>query len=129
MENKPVLKINVKCGEAYSVCGTSQSIVMIPFSGKAESVFFTGEIVGTGVDTQKTPKDGNTFLSARYMLEGEDFKGQKCRIFIENQGCDMNNCTPVIVTDSAALSYLETTPLRAVVTPCEGGVTVEIFEI
>ncbi len=129
MENKPILRINVECGEAYGVCGANQDIVMIPFGGKAESDLFSGEIIGTGVDTQRISKDGKAFLSARYMLDGEDCKGQKCRIFIENQGGDMNNCTPKIVTDSTALAFLETAKLRAVVTPCENGVTVEISEI
>ena len=127
-ENEPIIIVNVKCGEAYSVNGALQEIVMIPFTGTAEGPFFSGTILGTGVDTQKIPKGENAFLSARYMLEGTDFTGQKCRIFIENQGFDMSNCKPMIVTDSKALADLERMPLKSVVEPAESGVTVKIYK-
>ena len=128
MKEEAILIINVVCEEAYSVNGKNTDIVMIPFTGTAESAYFKGKIIGTGVDTQKIPKGEKTFLSARYMLEGEDYTGQRCRIFVENQGNDMNCCKPVIVTDSEALAELENIPLRAIVEPAEGGVTVNIYK-
>ena len=127
-DNEPILVVNLKCGEAYSVNGVTKDIVMIAFTGTSESPFFSGTILGTGVDTQKSPKGEAAFLSARYMLEGEDFTGQKCRIFIENQGTDMNCCKPTVVTDSKALAELEAIPLRSVVVPADGGVTVKIYK-
>lgn len=127
-DNEPLLVINVQCGEAYSVCGSTQDIVIIPFTGTAESSLFKGNIIGTGVDTQFIAKGEKAFLSARYMLEGVDISGQKCRIFIHNQGDDMSCCKPTVVTDSKALAELETTELRSVVTPAEGGVTVRIYK-
>lgn len=127
-DNEPLLVINVQCGEAYGVCGSTQDIVMIPFTGTAESSLFKGKIIGTGVDTQFIAKGEKAFLSARYMLEGEDISGQKCRIFIHNQGNDMGCCKPTVVTDSKALAELETMKLRSVVTPVAGGVTVRIYK-
>ena len=126
--NVPVLTIDVKCKEAYGVKGQHLDVVMIPFTGTADGPYFRGEIIGTGVDTQKIPHGKNAFLSARYMLEGQDFKGQKCRIFIENQGEDLNCCTPIIVTDSQALSELEDALLKAVVKPVKDGVIVNIYK-
>lgn len=128
MYNEPLLVINVRCSEAYSVCGGECDIVMIPFTGDAESALFKGRIIGAGVDTQRIPKGGKAFLSARYMLEGTDVSGQSCRIFIENQGDDMSCCRPRIVTDSISLAELEKMPLRSVVTPVDGGVTVKIYK-
>lgn len=124
----PVLIIHVICEEAYSVAGRKSDIVMIPFTGTAESPYFNGKIIGTGVDTQKISKEGHAFLSARYMLEGKDCDNCNCRIFVENQGDDMNCCTPKVVTDSKVLAWLEDTPLKAVVEPSEGGVTVTIYK-
>lgn len=128
LNNEPLLVINVQCGEAYSVSGSTQDIVMIPFTGTAQSSLFRGKIIGTGVDTQFIAKGEKAFLSARYMLEGEDIDGQKCRIFIHNQGSDMSCCRPTVVTDSKALAELETMELRSVVIPVEGGVTVSIYK-
>ena len=74
-DNEPLLVINVQCGEVHSVCGSTQDIVMIPFTGTAESRLFSGKMIGTGVDTQFIRKGEKAFLSARYMLEGEDIDG------------------------------------------------------
>ena len=121
------LVVHVTCGEAYGVSGGQQDVVMIPFTGTAEGPYFNGKIIGTGVDTQKIPKGETAFLSARYMLEGEDCGGQKCRIFIENQGNDFRHCKPVIVTDSKALAEFEKAPLTASVVPDGNNVTIKIY--
>lgn len=81
-----VLSIEVCCHEAVSVKGQDTEVVMIPFSGRAFGPYFNGEIIGTGVDTQKYDlKSGEGKLSARYMLQGTDRDGAACRIFIENR--------------------------------------------
>lgn len=68
-----VLSIEVCCHEAVSVKGQDTEVVMIPFSGRAFGPYFNGEIIGTGVDTQKYDlKSGEGKLSARYMLQGTD---------------------------------------------------------
>lgn len=126
--DEPVLVISVKCEEPFGVSGDNGGVVMIPFNGTSESSYFKGRILGIGVDTQRITREGKVFLSARYMLEGTDFSGQKCRIFIENQGSDMSACKPTVITDSKALSELETAVLRSVVEPAEGGVTVKIYK-
>lgn len=99
---------------------------MIGFTGRTEGSYFTGETVGTGVDTQRLGGSGFS-LSARYMLKGFDYAGAPCKIFIENNGSSMGSCIPTIITDSEALKDWNNAILRSRVLPAEGGVTVKIY--
>lgn len=126
-----ILSIDVKITafEGVITSGSNRekrSATMISFTAKAKSRHFVGETVGTGVDTQRVI-DLNYSLSARYMLKGVDYTGTPCRIFIENNGDSMENCTPMIITDSEALKDWNTAVLRSKVLPAEGGVTVKIY--
>ena len=123
-----LLEIRVNILDSLRVNGAHRDIAMIPFTGIAGGPWFTGTVIGPGVDTQKIGKDGKAVLSARYMLEGEDKSGQACRIFIENQGSFDTGFTPLIVTDSALLSSWETAKLYATVEGAPGGVLVRIFQ-
>ncbi|MBR3741798.1 MAG: DUF3237 family protein [Clostridia bacterium] len=127
MNGDLLLEIQVNILDSLQVKGSARDIVMIPFTGAAGGPWFTGKIIGPGVDTQKISKDGKAALSARYMLEGRDKSGQSCRIFIENQGSFDTGFQPMIVTDSALLSSWETACLYATVEGAPGGVLVRIF--
>ena len=127
MNGELLLEIQVQILESLRVNGGARDIVMIPFTGVARGPWFTGHVIGTGVDTQKISKDGKAVLSARYMLEGTDKSGQSCRIFIENQGSFDSGFKPLIVTDSAMLSDWETADLYATVEGAPGGVVVRVF--
>ena len=120
-----ILKIDVTCLPVFAVKGQNRDVVMVPFTAAASGPYFTGATIGPCVDTQKYEKDGKGFLSARYMLEGVDASGQKCRIFIENQG--FGEWHPALVTDSALLGPWETAELRATVDPALEGVTVRVY--
>lgn len=124
---EPILAIRVKCGEAYGVTGHKRDILMIPFEGTADGGSFSGHTIGVCVDTQQISKGGDAFLSARYMLEGEDYAGNPCRIFIENQGNDGAGYKPLLVTDSPVLSAWEDAPLRSTIEPADGGVMIKIY--
>lgn len=121
-----ILTINVKTEAPTFIKGSTKNILSIPFTAEAVGPAFFGETVGVGVDTQKI-KDGKAFLSARYILRGKDFNGTDSTLFIENNGESLESCRPMLVTDSEALAYLETSDLKAVVTPNNGGVTVSIY--
>ena len=123
-----IMEIRVKCEEPISVTGAKKKITMIPFTGEATGAYFRGQIIGPGVDTQKIEKDGTTALSARYMLEGADYGGNPCRIFIENQGFWGGAFVPAIVTDSPLLSDWESANLSATVEGIPGGVLVSVFK-
>ena len=123
-----LLEITVACEEPVSVKGQETTIVMIPFTGTVDGLFFKGKTVGTGVDTQKIGTDGTFLLSARYMLEGTDAEGNACRIFVENQGNEQTGFVPRIVTDSPLLKEWEKKDLYATLEGIPGGVTVRIRE-
>lgn len=123
-----ILEIAVEITDSAFLKGQHSSINMLSFTGEAAGEYFQGRIIGTGVDTQKISPDGTAFLSARYMLQGKDYTGESCRIFIENNGSDLSCCKPSIVTDSKALADWETEALMAEVIPTEKGVTVSIFK-
>ena len=127
MDREMLLEIRVKCEDALKVTGHTRDIVMIPFSGEAEGPLFRGTIAPFAVDTQKVPKGGKPFLSARYLLCGKDRDGNGCRVFIENQGVFGEEFTPLVVTDSPLLADWETAPLSATVEGAPGGVTVRLF--
>lgn len=126
MSKKLILTINVRTYAAECLESDRAKVVMIPFEGEAVGEYFCGKTVGQSVDTQIAK--GEIFsLSARYMLEGTDFKGNKCRLFIENNGMSMESCKPTIYTDSKELSFLEKAELSADVECVENGVVVRIF--
>lgn len=125
---KLLLTVHVTITDSCVVNNGTNGVVMIPFTGYAESDFFTGEILGTGVDTQKIQGNQLVSLSARYMLAGKDYMGRECKIFIENNGNSLENCIPTIVTDSEALAYWQQTDLVSRVMPVEEGVLVQIFD-
>lgn len=128
MRDELLMEIRVSLQEPVSVEGASRKIVMIPFTGTASGPYFSGRMLGTGVDTQKMDKEGGFLLSARYMLEGTDAGGNACRVFVENQGNRENGFTPSVVTDSPLLSAWETASLYAEVNGIPGGVLVRICE-
>ncbi len=121
-----IVTINVTTYEAQVLDGGNSRVVMIPFSGEATGKYFNGRTIANGVDTQITTDD-IFFLSARYMLEGTDRSGRKCRLFIENNGTSLGNCVPKIYTDSEELAFLESARLTADVECVENGVVVKIY--
>ncbi len=123
-----VLSVDVQCHEGISVKGQETEIVMNPITGRAFCEHFNGEIIGTGVDTQKFDlKSEEGILSARYMLQGTDKGGNACRIFIENSQHDEDGWHPMIVTDSRYLSEWEHLNMTAAVEGTENGVLVRIY--
>lgn len=122
-----MMTVHVKVTEVVSVRGGSMEKVMVAFTGKAEGRYFEGETVGSCVDTQTYSKDSSS-LSARYMLEGKDYTGQECSIFVDNSSCDGGIWRPVVVTDSKALADWENSELKATVDPAPEGVTVRVYK-
>lgn len=123
---KVLFQIDVQITGADEVKGNTRNVSMLYFSGEVVGEYFNGSVIGRGVDTQKTPHGGEMAMSARYMLDGTDIAGEKCRIFIENNGTFSKGFTPVITTDSKALAFLESTELSAKVDGNEHGVMITI---
>lgn len=124
-----ILTIYVKIEDAVNINGRTCDINMIRFTGYAESEYFKGEILPGGVDLQSCRTGENNQLSARYILEGYDIEGKRCRIFVENNGTEENGViktTPIIVTDSRALCWMETASLEGSITSKNGVVIIHI---
>ena len=71
----------------------------------------------------------------RYMLEGEDSAGEKCHIFIENNGWFETQSmpfktVPTFITDSKTLApYLHTNKFRGEGHGEQGGIVIKFFEV
>ena len=127
-----ILRVMVRLDGISEVEGKTGAARMIAFSGEADGPYFSGKILPHGVDTQKSEEGKPLQLSARYMLEGIDYTGKQCRLFIENQGVADNNghiqkTKPTIITDSADLSWLEAADLTGTIEPWDKGVIIHIF--
>jgi len=126
-----ILRIKVFLTGKEEVSGSSQHVVMLPFTGECSSPLFQGRILPGGVDTQRVEKDGRCFLSARYILEGTDKEGEPCRLFIENTACTNPGqemiTRPSIRTDSKALRWLETAQLSGRIDSFEDHIEIVIL--
>lgn len=129
MDNlETILILDINCKEIYEVKAEDKTIIQILFDGNASGDYFTGEVLPGGVDTQKgNPKDGTGRLSARYILDGKDYTGEKCRIYVENEADFGSSVTfPSIVTDSKALKWLNKATLTGELINDEKGLRIII---
>lgn len=133
MDKKEVLTIHVQVTKAQEVRGTTGEALMLHFCGHCHSDLFQGEIIPGGIDTQKEWYGEQRTLSARYILEGVDFTGEACNIFIENNASlDRSGnivTTPKVLTNSDALSFLERVELMGTIEGVEGGVCIHIYTL
>jgi len=116
--------------------GPAGEVVMIPFSGTVAGEIFNGKVLPGGVDTQTVDQNGVRHMSARYMLEGVDARGQQCRIYIDNNGWFTGPMSlpfktiPTLMTDSPTLAdYLHRNRFRTEGHSHPGGVIIKVFEI
>lgn len=112
-------------------------VTMIPFGGTVKGELFQGIIAPGGVDTQVTNQNKVRRMSARYMLIGQDYTGNDCRIYVENNGCFTEGLDPApfktiptFITDSKALTpYLHTNQFRGEGHMDESGLVIRFYEI
>lgn len=127
-----VLTLHISLTEQTRVEGGRGTSNMLAFTGTAEGPYFQGVVLPGGMDTQIL-RGNHLTLSARYTLEGKDRDGNPCRIFIENNGAvdDVTapmTTTPMLLTDSPALQWLETANLYGTLEPeGPGGVKIHLF--
>ena len=128
-----ILRVYVKIEESFGVNGQKVNVNMLHFSGHAESKYFKGVILPHGIDLQRGEVGQPMNLSARYILEGEDYKGNKCCLFIENNGSNNDAgemiTKPIIVTDSKALAWMEDAELTGNLSFEEGLVVIHICKM
>lgn len=129
---KKVMTVTVSDTELYSVEGSTCHVDMQYFTGEVAGEYLNGEITGEGTVVIKDYKEGETRLCSRYMISGTDTEGKKCSMFIEDNGIVDESgkavTTPIIITDSDALSWLETADLQGRITDQgDGTKTIDIL--
>lgn len=138
MNMEEVLTVHVQLNKTMELENKiGDSVVMITFSGTATGKYFEGKVLEGGVDTQIIGRHGDHHtLSARYMIEGTDFTGTPCKIFIENNGTAKSNkegilfrTYPKIITNSEALAFLDNDILVAEGIPQETGIDIKIYRL
>ncbi|MBO6010596.1 MAG: DUF3237 domain-containing protein [Oscillospiraceae bacterium] len=110
---------------------------ILPFGGTVSGEVFSGRVLPGGADVQTVDASGVRHMCARYMLEGEDFTGAKCRVYIENNGWFSGGTPtmqfrtiPTFLTDSEALApLLHAGRFRGEGHPREGGVLIKLFRL
>ena len=125
-----LMRIRIQLNETLALDSPSAGVRMLPFTGTAKSKLFTGKVLPGGVDTQVFPEADRGSLHARYMLEGKDFTGKPCKLFIDNRAMMQKGAEtvtyPRIYTDSEALRYLETADLTGSLDFSDDGLTIVI---
>ena len=129
--SKLVLEIEAEIDQTHKVEGSTGTITMILFHGKVNCDNFKGEILPGAADTQKELKGKDRTLSARFCLEGTDSTGKMCHIFIENNGTmsgDEMKTTPIILTDSTALKFMESSKISGTVGATDKGFVMSFYQ-
>ena len=137
MADKLILQIHVTMDmkDCSFLKGPAGEVVMIPFGGTVQGEIFNGVVCPGGVDCQRVNLTGVRHMCARYMLEGTDSAGEKCHIFVDNNGWFNGmqspfQTVPTFMTDSKTLApYLHQNKFRGEGHPREGGVTIKFFEV
>jgi hypothetical protein len=136
LEFEEVLTVHVKIEKTIEMKSDKvDDVLMIMFNGSVDGKYFNGEVLPGGIDTQVIGKFGDRHtLSARYMLEGKDYTGESCKIFIENNGNSNEKAKdapfktyPKIITNSKALEFLNYDLLVGEGIGTESGVDIKIY--
>ncbi len=130
---KKILELKVYLDDSLEVKGRTGQATMVIFHGEVESEWFCGKTLSNSVDTQTIWPGQPWQVSARYILEGTDKDGNPCRMFVENNGGMTDNgegiyTIPRILTDSAALQWLEDADLYGRVEGKEDYISIKIFQ-
>lgn len=128
----PIFVIHVALDACSAVKGAKEEVNFLRFHGTSDSAFFHGNILAGGVDCQIKTKGGPLKLSARYVMEGTDCAGRKCKVFIENNGCEASDgmrTLPKVITDSEILAGMTRGALCGEISGTgDGTVEIRIYE-
>ena len=138
MNREPVIEVKVEFDQPGMKFETETGEVsMIPFYGTVKGKLFSGIVEPWGVDTQVKNQIGIRHMSARYMLTGIDSAGEKCHIYIENNGWLTDDrpsrtfrTVPTFMTDSKTLApYLHRNQFEGQGSVEEDGLWIRFYEI
>ncbi len=138
MNREPVIEVKVEFDQPGMKFETETGEVsMIPFFGTVKGKLFNGIVEPWGVDTQVKNQIGIRHMSARYMLTGIDSAGEKCHIYVENNGWMTDDrpsrtfrTVPTFITDSKTLApYLHRNQFEGQGSVEEDGLWIRFYEI
>ena len=138
MNREPVIEVKVEFDQPGMKFETETGEVsMIPFYGTVKGKLFNGIVEPWGVDTQVKNQIGIRHMSARYMLTGIDSAGEKCHIYVENNGWLIDDrpsrtfrTVPTFMTDSKTLApYLHRNQFEGQGSVEEDGLWIRFYEI
>ena len=107
--------------------GIEKSVIAIPFSGRAESEYFSGIIQPGARDTQQLEKMKAVDCCADYDIVGRDCAGERCTVHVINRRKKDGPWTPAVTTDSKALDFLNGADLHCVFENRRKGPKINIF--
>lgn len=125
---REIFRFFIDIGASDEVKGNTGNVSMIHFGGRGDFDTFKGNIVADSTDTQMKLGRQTQTLSARYILEGTDAKGNPCRVYVENNGINTGVMTtePIIITDCPDYAWIESAPLHGTVS-WESGLTIHMW--
>ena len=138
MNREPVIEVKVEFDQPGMKFETETGEVsMIPFYGTVKGKLFNGIVEPWGVDTQVKNQIGIRHMSARYMLTGIDSAGEKCHIYVENNGWLTDDrpsrtfrTVPTFMSDSKTLApYLHRNQFEGQGSVEEDGLWIRFYEI
>jgi len=138
MSDKLIMQVLVTLyeDEILELESPAEIVRMIPFGGTVRGEIFNGVVLPHGVDTRLIDVNGVNHMCAKYMLEGSDNTGAKCRIYVENNGflpaapTSQFKTIPTFYTDSKALApYLHCNRFRGEGNFGPDGLVISFFEV
>lgn len=125
-DREEILTIHVKLDHCSIKHKGIYNIMTVPFTGTAESKWFSGAILPGAADVQRRKFWKIDRFCADYTLEGTDYTGEKCRVHIVNID-EGQGWKPTVTTDSKALAFLNGSDCKAVLQGHKNQLTVRIF--
>lgn len=125
--HREILCIHVHITGSREKQAGEETVCYVYFEGECETEYFKGRILPGAVDEQHYRQGQQVSICASYELEGQDCKGDACRIGIVNQRAEDGCFRPKVQTDSPELAFLNQSDLPAALEFYSGGLTVRIF--
>lgn len=122
-----ILAVDVKVtGHSLKFLKNGNSLLTLPFEGRAESRYFRGVIQPGAADAQERRGMKTVRFCADYRICGKDHTGQDCWIRVVNENTG-KGWKPTVTTNSAALDFINHSIHEACLEERKQGPVVRIY--
>jgi len=121
---KQLFSVEINEEVVETVEGSTVTVDMKYFTGDVSGEYFNGSVLNESSNVVKTYKDGKTTNRAIFILNGTDDTGAACKLFIQDEGVkngDTFVTSPIIITDSSSLRWMEKADIQGRVKVDEDG--------